>query len=120
MKVPIRAIAETLGARRIARELDMRWCRWRSSPATEIAPFRWLNDHFLKSTVQEWVILDRDFRSDEEIAQTRGEFQALGIRCHIWKKKELENYLLIPRAIAKRAGVDTDWVERFSKKSLRA
>ena len=58
----------------------------------------------------EWVILDRDYRSAAELTRTKTEFSRLEIKCHIWKQKELESYLLVPRAIAKRSGADEDWV----------
>jgi hypothetical protein len=80
------------------------------SRASEIEPFRWLNEHFLKESVQEWVVLDRDYRSEAEVSRTKKEFAQLGIKCHVWKKKELESYLLVPRAIAKRSGTEASWI----------
>lgn len=80
------------------------------SRASEIEPFRWLNEHFLKESVQEWVVLDRDYRSEAEASRSKKAFGELGIKCHIWKKKELESYLLVPRAIAKRSGTDESWI----------
>jgi hypothetical protein len=110
MKV-LRAIAETLGADRMARELDVAIVPLGGySRASAIEPFRWLNEHFLKESVQEWVVLDRDFRSEAEVSRTKTEFSHIGIKCHIWKKKELESYLLVPRAIAKRSGTEVDWI----------
>jgi hypothetical protein len=110
MKV-LRAIAETLGAKRLARELDVAIVPLGGySRASEIEPFRWLNEHFLKESVQEWVVLDRDYRSEAEVVRAKKEFRELGIKCHIWKKKELESYLLVPRALAKRSGTDVAWV----------
>lgn len=110
MKV-LRAVAETLGADRLARELDIAIVPLGGySRASEIEPFRWLNEHFLKESVQEWVVLDRDYRSEAEVSRTKKEFAQLGIKCHVWKKKELESYLLVPRAIAKRSGTEASWI----------
>jgi predicted ATP-dependent endonuclease of OLD family len=107
----LRAVAETLGATRLARELDVAIVPLGGySRATEIEPFRWLNEHFLKESVQEWVVLDRDYRSEPETRRTKAEFTKLGIKCHVWKRKELESYLLAPRAMSKLSGADADWV----------
>jgi hypothetical protein len=112
MKV-LRAVAETVGAKRLARELDVAIVPLGGySRATEIEPFRWLNEHFLKESVQEWVVLDRDYRSDLEVRAAKAEFTRIGVKCHIWRKKELESYLLVPRAIAKRSGTDEAWVNQ--------
>jgi hypothetical protein len=112
MKV-LRAIAGTLGAPSLANELDVAIVPLGGySRANEIAPFRWLNENFLKGSVQEWVVLDRDYRSESEVRSTRRGFQTLGIKCHIWKRKELESYLLVPSAIARCSGADPHWVEQ--------
>lgn len=110
MKV-LRAIADTLGAKGLARELDVAIVPLGGySRASEIEPFRWLNEHFLKESVQEWVVLDRDYRSEAEVSRAKKGFKELGIKCHLWKKKELESYLLVPRAIAKRSRTEVAWV----------
>ncbi len=45
------------------------------------------------------VILDRDFRSDEEVKQQLREFRTFASLAHIHECKEIENYLLVPSAM---------------------
>ncbi|MGT2508211.1 AAA family ATPase [Cupriavidus basilensis] len=40
------------------------------------------------------VILDRDYRCDEELAEIEAELAGSGFRVHIHRRKEIENYLL--------------------------
>ncbi len=46
-----------------------------------------------------YCIFDSDYHTSEEIANRRREAVKRGISLHIWTRKELENYLLIPSAI---------------------
>jgi hypothetical protein len=110
MKI-IRELASTSGASRLARELDIAVVPLGGySRANDVAPFRWLNEHFLKSSVQEWVILDRDYRADAEVRRVKKEFSKLGIKCHVWRRKELESYLLHPGAISRCSGAHEHWI----------
>jgi energy-coupling factor transporter ATP-binding protein EcfA2 len=56
-----------------------------------------------------YCLLDRDFYSDEVLEQRYKEAAARDLQLHIWEYQELENYLVVPAAIArlisKRAGV---------------
>jgi hypothetical protein len=57
----------------------------------------------LKNAVDErivpYCILDRDYHTDEEIEERYREADERGVRLHIWRRKEIENYLLVPSAI---------------------
>jgi hypothetical protein len=57
----------------------------------------------LKNAVDErikvYCILDRDFHTDEEIAERYEQARKMHVELHVWEKKELENYLLIPEAL---------------------
>lgn len=48
------------------------------------------------SKVLRAVILDRDYRSDAEIADVKTELEKNGFKVHIHGRKEIENYLLVP------------------------
>ena len=48
-----------------------------------------------------YCILDRDYHSQEEIEARLREAQERGVQLHIWSKKEIENYLLVPEIIAR-------------------
>jgi predicted ATPase len=51
------------------------------------------------SKVLRAVILDRDYRSDAEIADVRAELEKNGFKVHIHGRKEIENYLLVPSCL---------------------
>ncbi len=57
--------------------------------------------------IRSYCILDRDFHTPNQVAIREHEAAEKGLNLHIWKKKEIENYLLVPEAIyrtvAKRA-----------------
>lgn len=46
-----------------------------------------------------YCLLDSDYHTEEEKAEKLSEAEANEICLHIWSKKELENYLLVPTAI---------------------
>jgi energy-coupling factor transporter ATP-binding protein EcfA2 len=46
-----------------------------------------------------YCLLDSDYHLEEEIKGRIREAENNGIRLHIWKRKELENYLLVPEAL---------------------
>lgn len=46
-----------------------------------------------------YCILDSDYHTPDEINERMQDAKARNISLHIWKKKELENYLLVPTAI---------------------
>jgi hypothetical protein len=55
--------------------------------------------------------VDRDYRTEEQCKELKARLQAAQVRCHIWKRKELESYLLDPGGIARVTGAGEDWVE---------
>ncbi|MBL9175314.1 MAG: AAA family ATPase [Verrucomicrobiales bacterium] len=46
-------------------------------------------------------ILDRDYHTDEEIAEREKDAADVGINLTVWSAKELENYLIVPAALAR-------------------
>jgi predicted ATPase len=51
--------------------------------------------------VRTYCLLDRDYHLDEEIRERCEQAEKRNVALHIWKRKELENYLLVPGAIAR-------------------
>jgi hypothetical protein len=46
-----------------------------------------------------YCILDSDYHSEAEIRERYLDAQTRGVNLHVWSRKEIENYLLQPRAI---------------------
>lgn len=55
--------------------------------------------------VQTFVVLDSDLRSTEAIDEEVAQLRRSKARVHVWRRREIENYLLEPEAIARAAGV---------------
>lgn len=47
------------------------------------------------------VIVDRDYRTDGVVDEQRRCVERAGLKFHVWKRKEIENYFIIPDAIAR-------------------
>jgi hypothetical protein len=54
--------------------------------------------------IASYALFDADFHSDREIEQRYAEADNVGVRLHVWHRKEIENYLLVPSAIARHLG----------------
>jgi len=61
-------------------------------------------------------ILDRDYQSDDSIEKHMKEAQESHLVLHVWKKKEIENYLLIPAAIFRITKNPIGGYDTFCKK----
>jgi hypothetical protein len=62
---------------------------------------------FLRNSVGEEVItycvLDADYHTEEEIRERLEDASTKGVELHVWKRKEVENYLFVPAAILRAA-----------------
>lgn len=101
MKV-IRSLAATAGCQKLSSEKDIAtislggFTRW-----VGVEPFKWLLDGFLGGSVNVAVVLDRDFKRDDSVQEIEESLLAVGVHAHIWERSELENYLIVPSAIAR-------------------
>ena len=73
--------------------------------------------------IETYCILDCDYHSEEEIRERYIEAQNRGVNLHIWRRKEIENYLLQPKAIrrvvaARVKGGEVPSVEELRQKVL--
>jgi energy-coupling factor transporter ATP-binding protein EcfA2 len=73
--------------------------------------FGWLSQEFFDRAVAGFVILDRDYRTDSQVALIEGELQSAGIVAHTWSRKEIESYLLVPEAIARISKAPASWIQ---------
>ncbi|WP_134740342.1 AAA family ATPase [Nocardioides sp. 503] len=72
----------------------------------------------LGSTVETIVVLDGDMRSSEAVRLETAALAAAGAHVHIWRCRELENYLLNARAIAKVSGLSPSDAETLLQDSI--
>ena len=61
--------------------------------------------------IRTYCILDRDYHTDDEIKELYTLAEENHLILHIWERKELENYILSPLALAKVAGVPIEGTE---------
>ena len=105
-------LAKTLGLTGLQRERGISviplggFDRWE-----HVEPFKWLMAEFFEDT-RVHVILDRDFRVEDAIERVRKQLRKAGIAPHVWRRNEIENYLLDPSAIARVSGASQSWVEQ--------
>ncbi len=61
-------------------------------------------------------ILDRDYFPDEELKENIAKAESNHLKLHIWKRKEIENYLIVPKAIFRLTKRDSTEYEEFYSK----
>jgi len=109
----LRQVAATVGAGRIATETGVAVISLRGFDNWEhVEPFSWMIADLLESSVSVFVLVDRDFRSEPQCRAVQTRLKSVGVKCHIWKRKELESYLLEPSLIARISGAEIDWAEQ--------
>lgn len=52
-------------------------------------------------SIKAYCILDSDYRTDQEHKEIQKEAKENGLSLHIWKRKEIENYVLVHEAISR-------------------
>ncbi|AKB51276.1 hypothetical protein MSBRW_2023 [Methanosarcina barkeri str. Wiesmoor] len=66
---------------------------------------------FLKNnadeTIYTYCILDRDYYTKDIIETRLKEAESRGVKLHIWSRKEIENYLIAPKAISRIINCET-------------
>ena len=61
---------------------------------------KFLKEHF-ENPIECYCLIDKDYYTDEEIEQTYSKYGVTDLNIHIWKSKEIENYLINPKVIRK-------------------
>ena len=107
----IREVAKTIGADDLAGERNCAVIEIKGfSNWVQVEPFKWFVSDFLDSSVDVYVLLDRDYRPDAEVVKVRSTLEAIGIHAYIWKRKELENYLFDPTALARVSNTSPSYI----------
>ncbi len=98
----IRELAKTVGADHLAGERNCAVIEIKGfSNWVQVEPFQWFASDFLEGSVDVHVLLDRDYRADADVDEVRSSLEAVGVHAHVWRRKELESYLLEPAALAR-------------------
>ncbi|MGW0483078.1 ATP-dependent nuclease [Nonomuraea sp. NPDC003214] len=98
----LKILAGRVGATRMIEEVSLAiipingYSNW-----SHVEPFAWFAKAFFQDSVQAMIILDRDYRTDGQVADVEARLRNAGIKPHVWQRKELESYLLIPSAISR-------------------
>lgn len=88
----LRNIAKTVGAARIRSERGLAVIPLRGfTNWHHVEPFAWLCRDLLGDAVKIFVILDRDYRSDQVAHDLVAQLAGRSVRGHIWRRKELES-----------------------------
>ena len=102
MKI-LRNLARAVGAESVRNERGLAVIRLGGfSNWYQVEPFAWLSRELLGNTVDIFVLLDRDYRADETIEQLQNSLQGSEVHTHVWNRKELESYLLVPKQFRAR------------------
>jgi energy-coupling factor transporter ATP-binding protein EcfA2 len=109
----LRHLADAVGATRVAKETDIVVIPLRGySNWDRIEPFVWLVRDLLHGSVDVFVILDRDYRTDDEVRRVTRALNEIDVFAHVWRRKELESYLLESALIARALGISESEAER--------
>ena len=72
------------------------WTGWHYAVGSSMA-FR----NAMGQEVITYCVLDSDYHTPEEISERLDDARAKSVQLHIWSRKEIENYLIVPEAIAR-------------------
>jgi ABC-type cobalamin/Fe3+-siderophores transport system ATPase subunit len=115
----LRDIAATVGASCVAAEVGITTIPLRGfTNWKHIEPFKWLINDLLEGSVKVFTILDRDYRSPEAVAKVIASLATVGIQTHVWRRKELESYLIQPTVIARVSGLNRESTEKEVTKAV--
>ena len=77
----------------------------------KLQSFDWVASNFLQGAVTGLAVFDRDFHTDQALTELTARLNEADVEVHIWRRHEIENYLLSANAISRLAGCDRDEVE---------
>ncbi|MET9027826.1 AAA family ATPase [Nocardia sp. NPDC004168] len=110
----LRRLCRTIGANRLAMEDGVSIITLGGySKINLVEPFQWVVKEFLDNSVECFLILDSDYRSTSMSTKIEKDFRAVGIDCHVWRRKELESYLLSVDAMARVSGANPQEVQKI-------
>ena len=100
----LKNLARTVGAKLVVQDRSLTVVPMGGAGNRRIASsFGWLNTNLLDNAVNIFMLLDRDYMTDSDAEQVAHEFDQAGVTAHIWRRKELESYLLVSSTISRLA-----------------
>ncbi|SEF33866.1 AAA domain-containing protein, putative AbiEii toxin, Type IV TA system [Amycolatopsis pretoriensis] len=115
----LRNVAKTVGAELVAQERGLTVVPMGGASKRKLASsFGWINSTLLDSAVDIHVLIDRDYLDDDAVISVIGEFDSAQVKPHIWKRKELESYLLSETAMSRVSGIPVDKIESYVDEAL--
>jgi hypothetical protein len=73
------------------------------SNAAKLKHAAWAFENILDLKIDLYCLLDRDYRGNDEIEEFMTEAKKAGVHLWVLNRKEIENYLLVPTAMARAA-----------------
>ncbi|RZT12898.1 putative ATP-dependent endonuclease of OLD family [Kribbella sp. VKM Ac-2569] len=77
----------------------------------QVEPFKWLCSELLPDAIKVFVILDRDYRPDNQCVEVMDKFQQACISAHIWERKELESYVIQTSVLSRLSGAPESFID---------
>lgn len=100
------SMARTVGARALATETGVAIVPLEgASNVRKLEGFAWVIDQLLHGSIAGFALLDRDYRTDEDIGDLIKALDQGNVESHVWARKELESYLLCPPAVSRLSGM---------------
>ena len=110
----LRRLSQTLQANRLAKQDGISVVSLQGfSRNDQIAPFKWILSDFLNDSVQGFVLLDGDYRPLAAAEKLEAQLRGIGVNAHVWRRKELESYLIVPAVIARISGAGESEVRQM-------
>jgi predicted ATP-dependent endonuclease of OLD family len=108
----LRVLARTLGLAGLVSEATIAVVPLGGAASrSRLESFAWIADELLKGAVRGFVVLDRDYRSADVVSRIEQQMHAFGLYPHVWRRKELESYLLETPVLARATGGTEDWID---------
>ncbi|HEX8306608.1 MAG TPA: AAA family ATPase [Jatrophihabitans sp.] len=117
----LRPLFGQLGLTKLARESGVSFIDLGGFSMWEhLAAFEWFVKDLLKGSVETAVLLDRDYRSDQQVVDLESRMCAIGLAAHIWRRKEIESYLVTVPLVTRATKEPLDEiVDIFQKVTVR-
>ncbi len=96
----LRRMAEIAGIKEFAARQDFAFPIEGFGNWERLRHLNWVMKNLTGEPVRPHLLLDRDYRCQQEVDSVVEALRKKGVHCHVSRRKELENYLLVPGAIA--------------------